>query len=93
LVLTSIFDRCNDREVVPGRPARALVGATPDTRLSVGANQKLSTTVTEPSPGEVLIYHHKKVVLPIEPGLTPRLRGDTIDLEPTNDARRAPILL
>lgn len=57
-------------------------------RLRTGSDQKLSTTVTEPSPGDTLVRHGSKVVLAIAPDLAEKLQGNTIDIEkPTTVAR------
>ena len=62
-------------------------------RLRANDQAKLSTTVGDPSPDDVLVRHGKRVVLAIERDLADRLEGNTIDLEPTDDGRNALIVL
>ena len=53
----------------------------------------MSTTVAEPSPGDALVRQGKEVVLAIEPDLAARLQDNTIDIEQTDDGRKALIVL
>ena len=62
-------------------------------RLRTGSDQKMATAVTEPSPGDTLVRHGNKVVLAIAPDLAERLQGSTIDIEHTDDGRKALIVL
>ena len=62
-------------------------------RLRLGSDQKISTTVAEPSAEDVLVRHENKVVLAIEPGLAAKLQDNTIDIEQTDDGRTALIVL
>jgi hypothetical protein len=62
-------------------------------RLRFGSDQKMSTTLAKPSAGDVLVRCDEEVVLAIEPSLAERLRGNTIDIEPTDDGRQALIIL
>jgi hypothetical protein len=62
-------------------------------RLRFGSDQKMSTTLAEPSAGDVLVRFKEEVVLAIEPDLAERLQGNTIDIEPTDDGQHALIIL
>ena len=53
----------------------------------------MSTTVTEPSPTDSLVRYGSKVVLAIESDLAKKLRGKSIDIEQTDDGRRALMVL
>jgi hypothetical protein len=53
----------------------------------------MSTTVTEPTGTDVMVHHRDKPILAIESGLASKLRGNTIDIERTEDGGEALIVL
>jgi hypothetical protein len=61
-------------------------------RLRREPNQRISTTVAEPSPDDLLVRHEDRVVLAIEADLAEDLRGGTIDVQEMPDGRNALIV-
>lgn len=62
-------------------------------RLSRDSDRRMSTTVTEPAPEDVLVQHDGKTVLAIEQDLARGLQGNTIDIEKTDEGLGALIVL
>ena len=62
-------------------------------RLSLSSGQKLTTTITDPAPGDALVPHEGRVVLAIAPQVAAWLSSNTIDMARTDDGRHALVVL